>query len=77
MENQFCKKNDSLCWDCQRATGKCPWSQYGKFEPVNGWTIQKTRRIETNGSYAYEREGITVMECPLFVPDEVRLCTNY
>lgn len=77
MKNQSYKKRDSLCWDCQRATGFCPWSKYKKFEPVPGWTVEKTIRIDKTPPYTYEREGITVLDCPLFVPDGVRPCTNY
>lgn len=70
MENQFCERKDSLCWDCQKAIGKCSWSEYGKQEPVPGWTVEVTKRTERVNGYTYDRTGMTVLACPLFEEDE-------
>lgn len=43
------KQDDTLCWDCKRACGGCPWSMSGthhgmtrKPSPVDGWKARET-----------------------------------
>ena len=55
---------NSLCWECARATGFCPWSRY--FEPVQGW---EARRTIIRQSQDVEVESYDVFKCPLFEPD--------
>ena len=50
----------TLCWDCARATGGCPWSD--RLRPVKGWTAIPTRKNTMLASYI-------VIECPGFIRD--------
>ena len=62
--------NQTLCWSCKNAVGRCSWSEVDeskknrpiKYEPVNGWVAVKTERGDYN-SYV-------VLSCPEFVPDD-------
>ena len=58
------KKHKSLCWNCDRATGFCPWSR--EFEPVQGWVANKTI---VHQSRKINFESYDVIYCPLFEPD--------
>lgn len=61
----------NICFDCQRACGDCPWSEYdldrevARFEPVEGWTAKLV--THSHQGYTYE-----ITECPLFIPDKPR-----
>ena len=65
--------NSNICFHCKRACGGCRWSEIDpstgkpRFEPVPGWTAEKTvlnlgvshdRRILTESYY--------ITACPLF-----------
>lgn len=65
-ENKYVSNygGNSLCWKCGRATGFCPWSR--EFEPVQGWTANKTI---VRQSADVEFESYEVIKCPLFEPD--------
>ena len=56
------KKHDTLCWQCEKAGGKCSWSK--DFTPVEGWKAVPTK------VKAAERKGyidsFDVYECPEF-----------
>ena len=55
-----------LCWNCQRAIGKCKWSQTG--EPIEGWDAEKVIINDIEGKiHTYK-----IKKCPLFVPDDVK-----
>lgn len=53
----------TLCWDCAKATGYCPWSS--SLEPVKGWVVEQTKRT----TYSGEIHSLIVYECPLFERD--------
>jgi len=53
----------TLCWDCEKAIGKCPWSR--ELQPVEGWNAIHT--ITNNGHVT--TEGYLVLDCPLFKRD--------
>lgn len=55
---------DTLCWSCRKAVRECSWSDL--FEPVPGWTAEKTV-IETNGAAC--RDSYRVIRCPEYAPD--------
>ena len=57
MTNKF-----SLCWDCERATGGCPWSD--RLRPVKGWTATFLEKTTTRPYSTY-----LVHECPGFKRD--------
>ena len=75
------KRADTLCWDCKRACGGCPWSMSGTYHgvtrkpaPVDGWTATRAdvRMQSTVNGVANHRRMIVsyiVEACPLFVPD--------
>ncbi|MBE7092996.1 MAG: hypothetical protein E7365_07470 [Clostridiales bacterium] len=62
-------KEDQLCWDCQNALGRCPWSARG--EEVEGWTAEKT--LIPNGCDSEYTESYKITKCPMFIKDEERL----
>lgn len=57
---------ETLCWDCEKALGYCPWSE--RFDPVPGWNATPTKipLYDGNGGYM---DSFLVHECPMFVPD--------
>lgn len=66
------RKLGSLCWDCQKAVGRCSWSR--RFEEVEGWTA--IRRDVQCGRDADDLpllvKSYFVIDCPEFIQDEVR-----
>lgn len=54
------KLQQTLCWDCRRATGGCPWSDH--LRPIKGWTAVPTKKGTPFASYI-------VLECPGFIRD--------
>ncbi len=63
------KKEDQLCWDCQRAIGLCPWSQRG--EAIKGWTAEET--LIPNGEISEFTKSYKITKCPLFIKDQERM----
>lgn len=61
------------CWDCSRACGGCSWTEYGRFEPVPGWTAVPTTVITCStvkgNTYHYEIPTYDIKACPLFEAD--------
>lgn len=55
----YCKSNDSKCWDCKNFAGGCSWSKEGK--PVEGWTAEFSNK---------STKSYRVIDCPLFEPDD-------
>ena len=53
----------TLCWDCAKATGMCPWSKRSK--PVEGWEAEFVPR--NGGTKPYDT--YVVIACPLFERD--------
>ncbi len=62
------KKNEQLCWDCQRATGGCCWSAFAR--PIKGWTAEKTQI--PNGCADEFIDSYLISACPHFKKDEKR-----
>lgn len=61
----------TLCWDCEKACGDCPWSQRGHM-PVDGWVATPTKvklRAKTNPYGESYDNSYIVHSCPLFVRD--------
>lgn len=54
---------ETLCWTCQRATGNCPWSMFGK--PVKRWKAKPTKILNHTGVV----DSYLVIKCPLYIPD--------
>lgn len=71
----------NICFDCQRATGECPWSaldpETGEpaFRPVPGWTAEPVRyamqRYDSDGRMMYD-DSFHITACPLYLPDPPR-----
>lgn len=57
-------QNQTLCWDCRKACGGCPWAD--EFRPVRGWDAEETILRLGNGT---ETQSYRVSKCPLFVRD--------
>lgn len=55
----------SICWRCQNACRKCPWSK--NFEPIAGWKAIPTKIYSHDKIYI---DSFFVKKCPLFVEDE-------
>jgi hypothetical protein len=61
----------NICFDCQKACGRCLWS--AKFEPVPGWTAKKTiLQVGENRTGKVFHETYHITDCPEFEPDEKR-----
>lgn len=56
-------KGETLCWDCQKNTGSCPWSS--SFTPVEGWRAIPTK-INTYQKFNEGIDSYLVLECPQF-----------
>lgn len=65
-------KNDTLCWSCQNATGKCRWSSL-PAKPVEGWTVVEITLKHHNGKdKPVFTDSFFVRECPHYIQDEPR-----
>ena len=61
-----CRK-DTLCWECEKAGGKCSWSK--NFTPVEGWNAIPTKiscGYKKNGTEPHFIDSFQVLECPEF-----------
>ena len=56
----------TLCWDCEKAVGLCPWS--AELKPVEGWTATPTRKKLRKD---LEFESFIVYDCPEFKRDAI------
>lgn len=54
----------TLCWDCARATGGCPWSDI--LRPIKGWNATLMKK---NSSRPYDT--YVIHECPGFKRDAI------
>lgn len=65
---------EQLCWTCERACGRCPWTAIDpvtkrpKFEPVPGWDAEKTRWTTNDGKKRVVSETYAIKACPLYIP---------
>ena len=69
------KSNANICFTCENACGKCPWSAVDektgrvKFDPVPGWTAKKVPlRTGVKGSKSIYTDTYHITECPLYEP---------
>lgn len=68
----------NICFDCKKACGGCSWSAADpvtdeiRFEPVKGWTAEKTAQL-INRTW---KETYRVKACPLFERDDYRPSNN-
>lgn len=55
----------TLCWECAKAGGQCPWSR--RFEPIEGWLASCVPL------QCYSRTGISfiVHACPQYEHEDV------
>lgn len=70
---------ETLCWRCERACGKCPWSAVDpvtneiQYKPVPGWKATKVSypfQKMINRVKVYDRSRdftYHVISCPLFI----------
>ena len=56
------KMQQTLCWDCARATGGCSWSNY--LKPVKDWNAIEVKPTSNKPYSTY-----IVQTCPLFERD--------
>lgn len=54
--------NETICWNCARAIGKCSWS--ARLQPVKGWTATEYKATSSRPYTTY-----VVKECPGFIRD--------
>lgn len=62
-------KQPTLCWSCQNATGGCSWTEYGRFEPVDGWDATPTLIRSKNEDTLHVIPSYLVNDCPEYIPD--------
>lgn len=65
MGSGCCKEKNTLCWECDKACGKCSWSQ--NFTPVLGWEATPTKVYQTKGVY---QDSFLIHKCPEFKKTE-------
>lgn len=58
------KKHKQLCWNCEKACGRCSWSK--SFTPVPGWKAIPTKIQADNHSRYSHVDSFDIYECPEF-----------
>lgn len=73
----------NICFDCKNACGGCSWTELDpntgkvRFEPVPGWTAEKTSMlICPRGSEKKWVITYRITGCPLFEHDDYRPSNN-
>lgn len=63
------RRDESLCWRCERAAGSrmCCWAR--TLTPVPGWEADATQWQERDGDGTHTVRGACVRRCPLYEPD--------
>ena len=68
------EKAANVCWFCKNAFGGCSWTEIDpdtkkvRFEPVPGWTAEKTRLLsQTVHGKRRVLESYYISACPQFV----------
>lgn len=65
----------TLCWDCDKAGGRCSWSK--DFTPVPGWKATPTKISMPHychGKYYKNHiDSFHITECPEFEPMQRKL----
>lgn len=73
-------RKDTICWGCQNACGRCPWSEK-HAKPVNGWDAISTKvkmfSTRNGNSVGNMVNSFIVLACPLYVPDPPRMEVVY
>ncbi len=64
-------REETLCWRCQHATGRCSWSQ--SFTPVEGWEARPTQWLERVEGEERVITSAQVLACPQFSADPPRM----
>lgn len=62
-QNAYQPKQPTLCWECDKACGRCSWSK--DFTPVEGWKAIPTKIRKRDNNYGY-MDSFIVLECPEF-----------
>lgn len=60
-------KHNTLCWNCEKACGRCSWSK--NFTPVEGWKAVPTKiacGYKYGGVKPHIVDSFDVYECPEF-----------
>ena len=61
----YAKKHDTICWECEKASGGCSWSR--DFIPVEGWNAVPTKIQQRNSDgKSISIDSFDVVECPEF-----------
>lgn len=63
------RKHSTLCWECEKACGRCSWSK--SFTPVEGWKATPTKVRADQQSRNQYVDSFDVYECPEFEPLKV------
>lgn len=78
LEDCIVPRRSTKCWDCEKACGGCSWSR--SFEPVPGWTAQKTEvksaTCNSGKMCSYLMPSYHVIDCPQFVRTPDRKTDN-
>ena len=70
----------NICFDCEKACGGCSWSAFDpetdkvRFEPVPGWTAEKTLLRGGHSGQYFETYHITA--CPEYVQEKPKLVSS-
>lgn len=63
IDKKALQKHATLCWICDKAGGKCSWSN--DFTPIDGWKAIPTKLSVGCGNFI---DSFDVYECPEFEP---------
>lgn len=69
ISNTYFPKHSTICWNCEKACGRCSWSR--SFDPVKGWEARPTKVLVLNTTQDGERtkvyvDSFDVYSCPEF-----------
>lgn len=69
------KKNSQLCWQCEKACGRCSWSN--DLTPVPGWKATPTKILSYTEQANRKRKKVyldsyDISECPEFEPLKIK-----
>ena len=70
IKTEGSRNQQTLCWDCENATGGCSWSDHNEHTPVEGWTAIETRiKVHNPTQNDQISTSYIVLACPEFIKD--------
>lgn len=68
IKTEGSRHQQTLCWDCENATGGCSWADHNDHTPVKGWDAIPTRiKVHNPSQNAEISTSYIVLDCPEFI----------